>query len=670
MEIPDFVKNDPWLEPYGSVISFWNHAVRLKKEELTGGKDLIRFAGGHLWFGLHHISDGWVIRDWAPNADTIFLLGPFNQWKEEESYCFNSRGDGEWELFLNEDQLHHGDLYAFSMHWPGGSGKRIPAWANRVVQDEQTLIFNAQVWEPQKSYQWVNPDFNRGREAPLIYESHVGMAGEEERVHTYEEFRTRILPRVKKAGYNTIQLMAVQEHPYYGSFGYHVSSFFAPSSRFGTPDELKALIDAAHGMGIAVIMDLIHSHAVKNEVEGLGKYDGTRYQYFHNDQRGEHPAWDSYCFNYNKNEVLHFLLSNIRYWMQEYKFDGFRFDGVTSMIYFDHGLGKAFTSYTDYYSQNTDLEAVCYLHLANKLIHSINPNAISIAEEVSGMPGLATPASLGGMGFDYRMAMGVPDFWIRIIKELADESWDVGQIFYELTSKRMDEKVVSYAESHDQALVGDKTIIFRLIDKEMYFSMRKDQTNLIVDRGIALHKMIRLATASCAGGAYLNFMGNEFGHPEWIDFPREGNNWSFKHARRLWSIADNPELKYQWLQEFDQVMIEWIRETGLLDIQEIYKRFDNKQDQVLAYQRGSWLLVFNFNPVKSFTGYGIPLAASKYRIMFDTDESRFGGQERINRNMIYYTTPSAGLLSQHYLDLYLPARTAMVLKQEPIKRAR
>lgn len=670
MELPGFVKNDPWLEPYMPVISFWQDTARLKEKELTGGKDLVDFAGGHLWFGLHRSENGWVMRDWAPNADAVFLIGSFNNWSEDESYRFSSRGNGEWELFLKENQLQHGDLYAFSMHWPGGSGKRIPAWANRVVQDQETLIFNAEVWDPHDPYQWRNPDFNRGREAPLIYESHVGMAGEEERVHTYEEFRTQILPRIRKAGYNTIQLMAIQEHPYYGSFGYHVSGFFASSSRFGTPDELKELIDTAHGMGMAVIMDLVHSHAVKNEVEGLGKYDGTRYQFFHNDSRGEHPAWDSYCFNYNKNEVLHFLLSNIRYWMQEFKFDGFRFDGVTSMLYFDHGLGKAFRSYADYFGQNTDLEAVCYIYLANKLIHAINPHAISIAEEVSGMPGLATPSSNGGLDFNFRMAMGVPDFWIKIIKEVADEDWDVGQIFYELTSKRTDEQVVSYAESHDQALVGDKTIIFRLIDKDMYFSMRKDQTSLIVDRGVALHKMIRLATASCAGGAYLNFMGNEFGHPEWIDFPRLGNNWSYKHARRIWSIADDPELKYQWLQEFDQIMIGWIRNAGLLEISPICRRFDNKQDQILAYQRGPYLLVFNFNPSQSFTGYGIPMEASKYRILFNTDESRFGGQDRIDKDIIYYTTPSAGPMSQYYLNLYLPARTAIVLKQEPIKRVR
>jgi len=670
MELPKLVQNDKWLEPYAPVIFSRYEAAKRREEELTGGEELAGFASGHLWFGVHKADDGWVIRDWAPHAECIFLMGDFNQWTESESYRMHPVGNGSWELYLNKDQLHHGDLYAFAMHWPGGSGKRIPAWARRVVQDEKTLIFNAQVWEPEEKYQWLYPEFNRGSEAPLIYESHVGMAGEDERVHTYNEFREQILPRIKDAGYNTVQLMAIPEHPYYGSFGYHVSSFFAPSSRFGTPDELRALIDAAHGMGLSVIMDLVHSHAVKNEVEGLGNYDGTRYQFFHGDRRGVHPAWDSYCFNYGKNEVLHFLLSNVRYWLEEFKFDGFRFDGVTSMLYFDHGLGKAFTAYEDYFNSNVDQEAVSYFFLVNRLIHLLNPNALSIAEEVSGMPGLATPFEDGGMGFDYRMAMGVPDFWIRIIKELPDEQWDMGQIFHELTSKRQDEKVVSYAESHDQALVGDKTIIFRLIDKEMYFSMRKDQSNLIVDRGIALHKMIRLATAGSAGGAYLNFMGNEFGHPEWIDFPREGNGWSFKHARRLWSLADNKDLKYHWLSDFDRVMMKWIKDAGLLDIPEVHRSFDNKQDQILAWQRGDYLLVFNFNPTQSFTGYGIPMEASKYRILFHTDEGRFGGQDRIDMQITYYTRPSGGLSSPHFLNLYLPARTAIVLKKEQFKRIR
>jgi 1,4-alpha-glucan branching enzyme len=645
--LPKLVQNDKWLEPYAGVISDRMIIADRKEREITGGRSLADFATGHLYFGLHRTESGWVIREWAPNATHIYLVGTFNNWQESVEYAFASLDHGVWELHLAADQLAHGDLYALNIHWAINHGKRIPAWATRVVQDENTHIFNAQVWAPENPYEWKNPEFRRANEQPLIYEGHVGMAGEEARVHTYSEFREQMLPRIKANGYNVIQLMAIPEHPYYGSFGYHVSSFFAASSRFGTPEELKQLIDEAHGMGIAVIMDLVHSHAVKNEVEGLGNYDGTRYQFFHEGGKGEHPAWDSYCFNYDKNEVLHFLLSNISYWLTEYKFDGFRFDGVTSMLYFNHGLEIAFTNYDDYFNANVDQEATTYFKLANKLIKEINPQALSIAEDMSGMPGLATAIEDGGLGFDYRMAMGVPDFWIKMIKEKSDDEWEVGDIFYQLTSKRMDEQVVSYAESHDQALVGDKTIIFRLIDKEMYFSMRKDQPNLIVDRGIALHKMIRLATASCAGGAYLNFMGNEFGHPEWIDFPRQGNNWSYSHARRIWSIAEDQDLKFHWLYDFDKEMIQLINQNKILSIPPVDKVLENKPDKVLAYHRGLFLFVFNFNPTQSFTDYGIPLGAGKYQIVLNTDSGRFGGHDRIDEEISYYTLPSKGMDSQH-----------------------
>jgi 1,4-alpha-glucan branching enzyme len=670
MEYPTLIKNDEWLKPFAGVIMRRLTSAAEKKERLTHGKSLSDFATGYLYFGLHRVAEGWFLREWAPNASAIYLTGPFNNWKKDENYEFTPLAHGVWELFLPEDKLHHGDLYALEVEWPGGSGKRIPAWAIRTVQDEKTFIFNAQVWSPTDPYQWKNPDYKRSDEPLLIYEAHVGMAGEEERVHTYNEFRENILPRIRDNGYNTIQMMAIPEHPYYGSFGYHVSGFFAPSSRFGTPDELKQLIDEAHGMGISVVMDLVHSHAVRNEVEGLGKYDGTRYQFFHSGPQGEHPAWDSYCFNYNKNEVLHFLLSNIKYWLDIFKFDGFRFDGVTSMLYSDHGLGKAFTSYSDYFDANCDEDAVTYLILANQLMKEIHPESISIAEDMSGMPGLAVPIAEGGMGFDYRLAMGVPDYWIKIIKEKKDDQWQMGDIFYQLTSKRMDEKVVTYAESHDQALVGDKTIIFRLIDKEMYFSMRKNQANLIVDRGIALHKMIRLVTLACAGGAYLNFMGNEFGHPEWIDFPREGNNWSYRHACRLWSISTDPELKFHWLLDFDHEMIKFFRKNWILSIPSVDLVWEKNDDQVLAFHRGAYLFVFNFNPVHSFTDYGIPLGPGKYHIVLSTDDGRFGGQDRVDEALVYYTLPAAGIDSQHFLRLYLPARTGLVLKREEFKKVK
>jgi len=670
MDTPEIVKNDPYLEPFKADFNRWQEKLKVKEGEILNGKSLVGFASGHLYFGLFRTNSGWIIREWAPNATQIFLTGSFNNWEERPDFRFINIGNGCWELQLDSNRIAHGDLYALSVYWNGGQGKRIPAWAQRVVQDPNTLIFNAQVWSPAENYNWHNSGFNRQTEAPLIYEAHIGMSGEEPRVHTFNEFRIDILPRIKAGGYNTIQLMAIPEHPYYGSFGYHVSSFFAASSRFGTPEELKQLIDEAHGMGISVIMDIVHSHAVKNVVEGLGSYDGTRYQFFHDGPRGEHPAWDSYCFNYNKNEVLHFLLSNIRFWLEVYKFDGYRFDGVTSMLYFDHGLGKAFTSYNDYFTPNIDDDAIVYFKLANRLIHDLNPHALSIAEDMSGLPGLASPLTAGGLGFDYRMSMGVPDNWIKLIKEQKDEEWNVGQIFHELTSHRADEKVVSYAESHDQAMVGDKTIIFRLLDKEMYFSMRKDQPNLAVDRGIALHKMIRLATLSCAGGAYLNFMGNEFGHPEWIDFPREGNGWSYQHARRIWSIAENPELRFHWLLDFDRDMINLVKNEKLLEEPYVQWITDNQADQVLVFRRKELLFIFNFNPYKSFEGYGIQIEPSKFSIILQTDAHAYGGFNRIDDRMTYYSIPEGGLGSTHHLKIYLPARTAIVLKKQPYRSVR
>ncbi len=672
MKTPDLVRNDPWLEPFTREIIRRHENTRAKASELCGDGSLKEFASGHLYFGLHKGKKEWVFREWAPNARKIYLIGTFNQWREEEAFSLNALKEGSWEIFIPQDRIRHGDLYRLSIHWEGGKGDRIPSYATRVVQDPETLIFNAEVWAPEEPFTWKNPDFSPRSRDPIIYEAHIGMATEEERIGSFDEFRTRILPDIAKAGYNVIQLMAIQEHPYYGSFGYHVSSFFAASSRFGTPDDLKKLIDEAHELGVAVIMDLVHSHSVKNENEGLGKFDGTSYQYFHDGYRREHVAWDSLCFDYSKNAVLHFLLSNCRFWIEEYKFDGFRFDGVTSMLYLDHGLSRDFTSYQNYYDGNQDEDAITYLTLANQLIHEIKPNAFTIAEEMSGMPGLAAPIKAGGMGFDFRLAMGTPDFWIKVIKEVPDEKWNVEQIYRELSGHRADEKTIGYAESHDQALVGDKTIIFRLIDKEMYWHMAKGDQNLTIDRGMALHKMIRLVTLATAGGGYLNFMGNEFGHPEWIDFPREGNNWSYKYARRQWSLRYNHQLQYHYLADFDREMISLAKDENIFTEPFPYKVLTHEGDQVLVFKRKGLFFVFNFNPQQSFTGYGIPVDAGSYRIILNSDDPKFGGQGLVDHSITYYPAKPGKIASTqpYYLKLYIPSRTALVLKHTRPKSVR
>ncbi|MBI5843794.1 MAG: alpha amylase C-terminal domain-containing protein [Deltaproteobacteria bacterium] len=655
---------DPLLSPYGGVIERRiKRLIETEKRLLPENTSLSDFASGHEFFGLHFRDGGWVFREWAQNAMSVFLVGEFSGWQPLAAYALGRiNREGVWEIRLPENALKHGDLYRLHVRFPGGSGDRIPAWARRVVYDEKTEIGNAQVWRPDQPYVFMHPRPEKAPSPFLVYEAHAGMAQEEPRCGTYREFADRIIPRIVKAGYNAIQLMAVAEHPYYASFGYQVGSFFAPSSRFGPPEDFKYLVDTAHGAGLYVLMDLVHSHAVPNVVEGLALFDGTPVQYFHKGPRGVHPAWGSMCFDYAKPQVLHFLLSNCRYWLDEFNVDGFRFDGVTSMAYLHHGLGVDFLDYSQYFDGQEDEDALCYLALANELIHSVNPQAITIAEDVSGLPGLAVPVENGGYGFDCRFAMGVPDYWIKLVKDVPDEDWPMGHIWFELTNRRQDEKTISYAECHDQALVGDQTLIFRLVGGEMYHYMSVlRQGSFKVSRGIALHKMIRLITLFCAGHGYLNFMGNEFGHPEWIDFPRAGNGFSYAYARRQWSLADDPLLLYGFLAAFDRQMIALAKTSGVPDGEWPFLLHLDEGTKILAFERAGLILAFNFHPDNSRTDYWIPASPGSYRQVLSTDDKRFGGHGLIEPDQTHHTITDR--IHRHFLSLYLPARTAVVLEK-------
>ena len=654
------VEEDKLLKPFAGIIEKRHQQVLAMEREFTYRTTrLSDSCNSYLYYGWHRTNEGWVFREWAPNATAIYLLGEFNDWRKHPDYALTKVGDGNWEIKLPLGALAHEMLYRLLVEWNGGSGERLPSHVRRVIQDEYTKIYSAQVWDPLNPYQ-MRHERPKRTDYPLIYEAHIGMSTEHRRVSTFTEFRLFVLPRIVDLGYNTIQLMAVQEHPYYGSFGYQVANFFAVSSRFGTPDELKALIDAAHSMGIRVIMDIVHSHAVNNEEEGLSRFDGSYDQYFYPGERGYHPLWGSRCFDYGKHEVLNFLLSNCKYWLEEFRFDGYRFDGITSMLYWDHGINKDFTEYSLYYDGNQDESAITYLALANRVIHQVDPEAITIAEDMSGMPGVASPLEYGGMGFDYRMNMGTPDYWIKLLKEKRDEEWHVGDLFYELTNKREEERTISYAESHDQALVGDKTIFFRLVDKAIYTSMSVFDKSVIIDRGMSLHKMIRLVTIGTAADGYLNFMGNEWGHPEWIDFPREGNGWSYDHARRLWSLVDDENLRFRFLNVFDKSMIQMVNDTRVFHWRPEPLVRDNER-QVLIFTRGDYLFVFNFNPEKSFPDYVFDAPSGKYTMILNTDNRNFDGLGRIDEKIEHFTryvSPGRGQLS-----LYIPARTGFVLKR-------
>ena len=653
---------DPYLTPFKDAINQRYDAYIAKRYELVGESSLVDFSNGYQYYGIHQREDYWIYREWAPGADAMYFTGDFANW-DIYAYPMEKLQNGVFEIKLQgRDALKIGEKVQAIVLRNGEIMRRVPSYATRVVQDSVTYNWCAEVdnaiCEP---FPWEDAGFTPAT-TPYIYECHVGMAQEDGRVGTFAEFTKNVLPRVKALGYNTIQIMAIMEHPYYGSFGYQVSNFFGVSSRYGTPKDLKALINAAHKKGITVLLDVVHSHAVKNTNEGLNYFDGTEYQYFHQGERGYHTAWDTKLFNYGKNQVLHFLLSNLKYWMDIYHFDGFRFDGVTSMLYHDHGLGSAFTNYGMYFSANTDTEAITYLQLANELIHTVNPKAITIAEDMSGMPGMCVPIPDGGIGFDYRLSMGIPDLWIKFIKEYKDENWDMFMLWYELTSHRKGEKSIGYCESHDQALVGDKTIIFRLCDADMYWSMNKDSQNAVIDRGIALHKMIRLITSTVVGEGYLNFMGNEFGHPEWIDFPREGNGWSYHYCRRQWSLADNGLLRYGYLQEFDKAMLKLLKK-GRLYTKPAQSQWIQQSDKVIMYTKGKYAFAFNFNPDQSFQNYFFPVSEQGiYSVALTTDDASFGGFNRVDMEYEYKTEKIADGRTGFFC--YLPARTAIVYKKK------
>ena len=664
------VKKDPWLEPNAE--DMLRRYDRYRERLSAIGKEcgsLTEYANGYFYFGFQYDDAlrGWWFREWLPGAKDVYLFGDFNGWQRTQ-LPLKKDGCGVWSVFLPDEtygeRLVHGSKVKMLVHGDNGWLERIPSYIRRVVQDEHTKDYTGQLWAPAEPFDWRGDSFDIASVGSLlIYECHVGMAQEKEGVGTYCEFIKTILPHIKKAGYNTIQLMAVAEHPYYGSFGYHVSNFFAPSSRFGTPEELKALVRKAHTMGLAVIMDLVHSHYVKNISEGLNELDGTDHLYSPAGKAGDHPYWDSKLFDYGKEQVRHFLLSNIKYWLTEFHFDGFRFDGVTSMIYYHHGYTE-FDSREKYFSPEVNEEALCYLTLANRLIHDLYPHAVTIAEDVSGMPGMCAAAEEGGVGFDYRLGMAVPDFWIKLLKEVPDEQWDIWQMWNMMTDRLPYVKTVAYCESHDQALVGDQTIAFRLMNKQMYTDMNRAAQNVVIDRGMALHKMIRLFTISLAGQAYLNFMGNEFGHPEWIDFPREGNGWSYAHARRLWSLAENGFLRYSYLGAFDRAMLKLVRKYDILGSGYAYNHLMDTANQTLAFSHGTTVFVFNWHPRNSIPDYAIPVPEpGRYRIVLTSDAPEFGGYGRIDpavKAFSFSQTDSDGS-TRPYIRIYNLCRSALVL---------
>ena len=682
------IAHDKYLEAHKGHLGYrWDKYKSLRSaiDQHEGGLEV--FSRGYEKMGFTRTAEGITYREWAPNATAACLRGDFNGWDLGANGKWMKKDDyGVFSVFLpnNEDgspAIPHGSRVKIHLQIPNGEPvDKIPAWIRYAVQQPGEIPFNGIYYDPpveeQYEFKYERPD------APTelrIYEAHVGMSSTEPKINSYVEFADDVLPRIKDLGYNAVQLMAIQEHAYYASFGYHVTNFFAVSSRCGTPDELKYLVDKAHSMGISVIMDLVHSHASSNSMDGLNMFDGSNGQYFHSGPEGYHWMWDSRCFNYGEWEVLRFLLSNLRYWIEEYKFDGFRFDGATSMMYKHHGLQVAFTgNYSEYFGMATDVDAMVYLMLANEMLHTLYEGKMTtIAEDVSGMPTLCRPVSEGGVGFDYRLQMAIADKWIEVLSEWGpDENWDMGNLVFTMENRRYGEKCIAYAESHDQALVGDKTTAFWLMDAEMYTNMSTlVPDSPVISRGIALHKMIRQFTMGLGGEGYLNFMGNEFGHPEWIDFPRDdryeastgkfipGNGNSYHLCRRRFDLADMDHLRYKYLNAFDAAMNKVAGAFKYLASSHQYTSCKDDSDKVIVFERGDLVFVFNWNPTKSFSDYRIGCKEkTTYKLVLSSDNPEFGGYS----NLWTYTAPD--FIADGYAHngrpasflAYLPSRTVAV----------
>ena len=663
------------------------HLQTLSTIELYAGS-LSSFADSfNKQYGFIREQGATVYKEWAPGASAAQLIGDFNGW---EGWDMQRDDFGVWSVRVpdvdGKPGIPHGSRVKIRLQHPGGWWlDRIPAWITwaTVEAGKMGAKYDGIYWNPPESerHVWKNGRPSRmdpNSESLKIYEAHVGMSSPDEQVASYRYFADHVIPRIKKGGYNAVQLMAIQEHAYYASFGYHVTNPFAVSSRSGTPEDLKYLVDKAHEHGIRVLLDIVHSHISSNADDGLAGFDfgqGLGENYFLQGEAGYHRQWDSKLLDYSCYETLRYLLSNVRYWLDEYQFDGFRFDGVTSMLYHHHGIDVGFTGdYNEYFSMSTNIDAIVYLMLANKLTHELVPSALTIAEDVSGMPGLCRTTDVGGVGFDYRLGMGLPDFWIRYLKHVRDEDWKMSEIVNALCNRRYTEKTVGYAESHDQALVGDQTIAFRLMGAEMYEGMSSlNEPSEVVIRGMSLHKMIRLVTMALGGEAYLNFMGNELGHPEWIDFPREGNDWSYKYCRRQWNLADEGHLRYTELLEFDEDCMELDDKYGFISSPTQWVTMMDDARQILVAERGALVFVFNFNPFEDFDGLKVPVPEpGKYKIVLDADK-RFAS--RVGWDAEHFSSPVedetfGGYERGQYINVLAPRRSATVfVKDEEKKQA-
>ncbi|KAK9673873.1 hypothetical protein RND81_12G195300 [Saponaria officinalis] len=562
--------------------------------------------------------------------------------------------------------LQHGSKYRVYFNTPDGPLERIPAWATYVRLDGDGNQPCAVHWDPSPecAHKWKNNSPKRPKSL-RIYECHVGISGSDPKVSSFLEFTEKVLPRVKDLGYNAIQLFGVIEHKDYFTAGYRVTNMYAVSSRFGTPEDFKRLVDEAHGLGLLVFLDIVHSYSAADEMVGLSLFDGTNDCYFHTGKRGHHKYWGTRIFKYGDVDVLQFLLSNLRWWIEEYHIDGFQFHSLPSMMYTHNGFATFTGDFEEYCNQYVDRDALLYLILANDILHFLHPNIITIAEDATLYPGLCEPSSQGGLGFDYYVNLAAPEMWLSFLENVPDNEWSMSKIVTTLMGNKIyTNKMLLYAENHSQSISGGRSFAEILFGTEVGSN---EASKLL--RGTSLHKVIRLITFTIGGSAYLNFMGNEFGHPKRVEFPTSNNNFSFELASRRWDLLSDQGL-HQKLFHFDQDMMkldqkEKVLSRGLPNVHHV-----NDDTMVISYTRGPLLFIFNFHPTDSYERYSVGVdEAGEYQMILNSDEEKYSGQGAINADQYFQRSIRKRIDGfQNCLQLPLPSRSAQVYKLARILR--
>ncbi|CED82984.1 1,4-alpha-glucan branching enzyme/starch branching enzyme II [Phaffia rhodozyma] len=570
-ETRSLIDQDPDLENWDWYLNarfkHFQQSLEKLKTIYPGGLD--EFSSGYLKMGLVlHDDNSITYTEWAEGIIEASLIGDFNAFNPSAHLLKHEidehTGSSYWTIHLpvmenGQPQIPLGSEVKIRITLPSGESlDRFPAWVLRATQSQNPpeVLFRARIERLPPIYNGARPLAPR---TPKIYEAHIGAAtSKPHAIGTFEEFEKNVLWRVKAGGYNTLQLMGIMEHPYYASYGYQVSSFFAVSSRFGSIASLTSLIDAAHKQGIRVILDVVHGHSCTNDMESLNMFNGTRGMYFSEDSKGDHPIWGT-------------------------------------------AVNQSWTgNYGQYFSSDTDHAGVEYFMLANHIIKTLFPFVTTIAEDTAGFPTLALSTDIGGLGFDYRLTLGPAYHLFHLLKtEPDDANWSVRDIVASLGNRRLQlgEKTIAFVESHDQCIEGGKTMSQWLFDDEIYTQMSVFQTPTPkVERAMALHKMLRLMVFAFAGEGYMNFMGNEFGHPEWLVFPSVQNGFHTTHCRRQWDLADfSRDLRYRDLARFDREMLE-AEERGQWGSAELGHVWTQDEDsRLVVFTRANHLFIFNWN---------------------------------------------------------------------------